>query len=121
MQRPDDVGIDVGVRVLHAVAHAGLGAEMDHPLRSHLGEEPLHARPVGEIQLVEGKAGGALKLAEPRLLQLYVVIGIEVIEPDDLVASVEQRLGGMVTDEPGRAGDQDTHRHIPCVWSNPAS
>ena len=63
MQRPDDVGVDVGVRVLHAVAHAGLGAEMDDPLRSRLGEQPLHARPVGEIELVEGKAGGALKLA----------------------------------------------------------
>ena len=64
---------------------------------------------VGEIQLVEGEAGGALKLGQPRLLQLNVVVGIEIIEADDLIAAVEQRLSGMVTDEPGRAGDQDTH------------
>ena len=80
MQRADDVGVDVGVRVLHAVADARLSGEVDNPLRLRLGEQPLHARAVGEIELVEGEAGRALELAEPRLLQLNVVVGIEIIE-----------------------------------------
>ena len=58
---------------------------------------------------MEGEARGALKLCQPRLFQINVVIGIEIVEADDLFAPVEQRLSGMVTDEPGRAGDQDTH------------
>src|SRR3546814_7843456 len=35
----DDVGVDVGVRVLERVAYAGLGGEVDHPLRLERSEE----------------------------------------------------------------------------------
>ncbi len=33
-----------------------------------LGEQPLHAGTVGEVELVEGEAVAPLKLGEPRLL-----------------------------------------------------
>ena len=109
MQRADDVGVDVGMRVFHPVADPRLSGEVNDPLRPRLGEQPLHTRAVGEVQLVEGEALAPLKLAEARLLQLNVIVGIEIIEADNLIAPVEQRLSGMVTDETGGAGDQHTH------------
>ena len=86
---------------------------MNDALRPRFGEQPLHAGAVGEIELVEGEAVAPLKLREPRLLQPHVVVGIEIVEPDHLVAAVEQRLGGVVSDEAGGAGDED----IACVLS----
>ncbi len=75
-----------------------------------------------KIQLVEGEALVPLKLGEPGLLQLYVVVGIEIVEPDDLIAAVEQRLSGMVTDEAGGAGDQHPHVSYSPRWvAAPAS
>ena len=62
VHRPDDVGIDVGVRVLERVAHARLRGEMDDPLRPRLGKQPFHAGAVDEIELVEGEAVAALQL-----------------------------------------------------------
>ena len=55
------------------------------------------------------KPGRALKLAEARLLQPNVIVGIEIIETDNLIAPGEQCLSGMVTDETGGAGDQNPH------------
>ena len=122
VQRADDVGVDVGMRVLQPVADAGLGAEMNDPLRPSFGEEPLHAGAVGEVQLVEGEALAPLKLVEPRLLQIYVVVGIEIVEADDLIATLEQRFSGMVTDETGGAGDEHTHVSYSPRWvAAPAS
>ena len=109
MQRADDVGVHVRVRVLHPVTDARLSGEVDNPLRLRRGEQPLHARAIGKVELVEGKAGRALELAEARLLQFNVVVGIEIIDADYHIAPVEQRLSSMVTDESGGAGDQNPH------------
>jgi hypothetical protein len=79
VQRADDVGIDVGVRVIDAVADAGLGGEVDDALRAHLGEQPLHAGSVGEVQFGKGEAGLTDELGEPVLFQFNVVVGIEIV------------------------------------------
>ena len=109
VQGADDVGVDVGMRVFHPVANPGLSGEVNDPLWTPLGEQLLHTSTVGEVQFVEGEALAPLKLGEAGMLQLYVVIGIEIVEADNLIAAVEQRLCGMVTDEAGGAGDQHTH------------
>ncbi len=51
---------------------------------ARLGEQALHARAVGEIELVESEAVAALQMGEARLLELHVVVGIEIIEADHL-------------------------------------
>ncbi len=48
VQGADDVGVDIGMRVLYPVADPGLSAEMNDPLRAPVGEEPLHAGAVGQ-------------------------------------------------------------------------
>ena len=43
--------------------------------------------------------------------------GAEVIQHDDLVASLEQRLDEVMADESGAAGDQDSQFRPPCLGS----
>jgi len=50
-----------------------------------------------------------LKASEAGLLQAHVVIGVEVVDPDHGLAAGEQRLGDVITDEPGGPGHQDWH------------
>ena len=47
---------------------------------------------------------------ETRELQAHVVVVVEVVEADDLVAAREQLLRGVEADEAGGAGDEDLHR-----------
>ena len=85
VQSADDVGIDIEVRVLQLLADPGLGAEMNVPLRPSFGEDLLHSGAVGEVPLVERRTLAPLKLGKPGLLQLYVIVGIEITEADDLI------------------------------------
>ena len=73
VQRADDVSDDIGMRILHLLPAPCLGAEMNDPLRPCSGEEPLHS--------------GASQLVEDEPTSDYVVIGIAIIEADDLIAA----------------------------------
>jgi hypothetical protein len=88
VQRAADVAAHVGVRILQRVAHARLGCQMHHPREFLAGEELRHGRVVGKIELdgAELRRGEA---PEARLLESHVVVVIEVIESDDLVAGIE--------------------------------
>ena len=101
-----DVAVDVRERVLDAVAHAGLRAEVDHAREFLGGEQLRHAVAVGEIELDELEVSVALEDGEPRVLQRDVVVLVEIVEPDDLVAALEQQLRRVKADESGRAGDE---------------
>ncbi len=102
----DDVGVDVGVRVLQRIAHAGLGGQVDDDVETLVLEEPLHALPVGQVEPGELEAGPPLELRQAVLLQLDAVVGVQVVETDHPRAAVQQALGEMKADEPGRTGDQ---------------
>ena len=47
-----------------------------------------------------------LQRREPRVLQRDVVVLVEIVEPDDFVAALEQQLRRMEADESGRARDE---------------
>ena len=46
---------------------------------------------------------------QPRLLQFDIVVVVQAVEPDNLIAALQQALRDMRTDETGGAGDQDFH------------
>jgi hypothetical protein len=43
----DEVAVDIGMRVLQRVAHAGLGRQVDDPVEPSFGKQSGHAGPVG--------------------------------------------------------------------------
>ena len=107
-----EVAGGVGSRVLQRVAHAGLGGEMDHQIETSGGEKRVHARRIGEVELVEGEA----RIREPGeavMLQPRVVIGVQVVEPDHLPAFGEQTQRDGAADETGNAGDENAGHTAP--------
>ena len=49
----------------------------------------------------------ARKAVQSRFLQPHIVIGVDVVETDDLVTGLEETQGELIPDEAGDAGDQD--------------
>ena len=63
------------------------------PSMSKLSVKPFERRGVGKIEPFEPESVAELLLQarEPRLLQPGVVIIVEIVDADDLVAALEQR------------------------------
>ena len=55
------------------------------------------------------KPFGASEPREACLFQRHVVIGAHIVEPDDLIAAIEQPGRRVKADEAGGAGDQNAH------------
>ena len=111
VEMADQVGAHIGMRVLNRIAHPRLRAEMDDAVEVSAGERGGEARHVGEILVVKGEAiaAGFAKAGKARLLQANIVIGVEIVDADDLIAPRQELAGKTVTDKPGRAGDENAH------------
>ena len=108
---PDEVGADIGRGVLDAVAHAGLRPEVDDAVESVGVGQALQRVGVGEIDPLEAEplAEIARQPVDAGLLERGVVIVVEVVDPDDLLAAFEQGAAGRRTDETRGSGDEDGH------------
>jgi hypothetical protein len=67
--------------------------------------------PVGEIDTSEGEAvvRPALEVNKAGFLELRVVIIVEIVDPDHLVAAAEQCTRDCRTDESRSAGHKNSH------------
>jgi hypothetical protein len=63
-----------------------------------------------------------LEVAVAQVREVGHRAGAQVVDADDRVAAVEQRLAQMRPDEPGGAGDDDAcHQSLPWCWSGLAA
>ena len=62
-----EIGVDVSVRMVGRITHAGLRREMDHDRETMLLKQGLRRRAVRQVELREGKAGTASQDLKPRL------------------------------------------------------
>ena len=112
-----DIGVDIGERIGERVAHPGLRREMDDAVDVAVSiDERRHRREIGDIDGVELEAGAGLQEREARLFQRDIVIGVEIVDADHLLAAVEQPQRDVKPDKPRAAGNQPCHRDRP----NPA-
>ena len=115
IERPEQIGLAVGMRILQRVPHSGLGSEMNDSVNLVLGKDPLHGVPIREISLDEGEVlsvcAGA-DVIEPRILDSGVVVVIEIVQADYMVAAGKQAVGCKGTYEAGRAGYENMHRRV---------
>ena len=65
---------------------------------------------IGDVEPAEGKAGIGFEPRQTRPLQTRVVIVVEIVDADDLLATPKQRLGDMKADETGSTSDKNRHR-----------
>src|SRR5688572_29308618 len=88
---------------------------MDDVFERSAPERRLERSFVGEIDLVEGEARAArvVQPGETILLQADLVVVIEVVDTDHLVATREQAFGQCRADEPGGPGYENAHGRNP--------
>ena len=105
------VGFGVGMGILQRVAHPSLGSQVDYPIEALLGKQCRHSLAVGQVQLDEADIGTPGQIHQARLLQRDVVVVVEIVDTDDLVAMAEQAFGHGVSDKAGHAGNKKLHNH----------
>src|SRR5579885_1143403 len=105
--KADQIGIDISKGIDQRIAHAGLRPEMYDIRKAVLGKEPRHPGAVREVELDEAKTLELCELGEPRLFQLGIIVGIQIVEPDHSASLLRQTAGDVITDESGGAGNED--------------
>jgi hypothetical protein len=121
VEEPQDVALDVGVRVAQGVANACLGRKVHHGIEGSGIEKGFDGSAFAKTDGFELEVGEALKPGQAVFLQLHVIIWVEVVQADHLPSSLQELQGEVHPDEAGGAGDQYwttvTHQ-IPLNGSN---
>ena len=73
------------------------------------GDQAGHGLPVGDVEAFEDEAVAFAQCLQPRFLQWDVVVVVDVVDADDVVAPVQQGKRSVKTDEAGGAGNQNRH------------
>ena len=96
VERAGHVARDVGVRVFDRIAHSRLRGEVHDALELLAREERRDADfESARSSFTKRKLACLREALEARLLQCDVVIFVQVVEADDLVAPLEQALRGV--------------------------
>jgi hypothetical protein len=73
--------------MIDRIAHTGLSAKMHLLRRPGFGKDPLQRRRIFDAC---GQKRKFLRLREPGLLQAHIIVGVEVVQPDDLLFARQQ-------------------------------
>jgi hypothetical protein len=68
---------------------------------------------IGDIGAMKGEVLIVRKKRQPGLFQRHIIIVVDDVDPDDALASREQRRRDMKTDETGGPGDNHGHERHP--------
>ena len=104
----DQVGIDVGVRVLKRVPHAGLSRQVDHDVERLGVKNFAQSLALGDVGLNKRKIGLGLKDLKAVFFQFDVIVGIQVVDAGDVNPVRQQAPCKVEPDETGGTG----HQHI---------
>lgn len=110
VEEADEVALEVGARVLDGVADTGLGREVHHDVEAVLREQALDERGVAQVAAHEGEAAVCVGLgqhAQAGVLDAGVVVAVEVVETDDnVIGLLEKLFDEERADEAGCSGDE---------------
>ena len=96
------------------VSHAGLSSKVDDPVEPMLGKHALYGIAISQIAACESPpslpfSGLIAERAKSRLFQRRIVIVIDGIEPDNVIAAGKQMANGVKANEPCGAGYKNLH------------
>ena len=111
----DHVALDIGIRVLDAIADTCLGGQVHDDVKVVLLEKVIDEGLVGEVALDElvgmpfGLRGLLLDLAQAILLERRIIVVIEVVETNyvEWLFALQEAKDEVGTYESGRAGNED--------------
>ena len=82
------IPVHVGQRLLQRVAHPRLGGKMDHPVGPLDGVQLRDPFAIFEIELIEAKAILPLQSIKSGSFHNRIVVAVEVVEPNHLLATL---------------------------------
>jgi hypothetical protein len=100
------------MRIGQRVTDSGLRCEVNDVGKAFCGEQFRHRIAIGDVHLLEPEARRCLELGNASRFQAGIIIRIEIVETDDVIALRQQATSDMHADEAGRAGDQNGLPHI---------
>lgn len=105
----DEVGLDIGTGVGDAVAHTGLGGEVDHYLGLVLGKEAVNQLLVGNVAFDKGEVRVLRQLGEALFLETHVVVVVHIVDShyQRVIVALVYGFNQVGADEAGSAGDKD--------------
>ena len=106
---PTTFALDIGARILQAVAHPGLGGEMNDHVGTKLGVDARKLFSVLEHQLLGGEMRRLQQDCVTAPLERDVVVRRHAVDPDHVVAGLDQPLGDVEADEAGRSCHEKAH------------
>lgn len=114
VHEPDNVAFDVRTWIFDGIADAGLGGQVDDPIKCVGGEALVNTFLICEIcanELVVAARtpSGFLQGPEPRLLERRVVIVVYDVEADYGITSIEEPPGHVKANEPCVSGYEKLH------------
>ena len=112
---PDHIALDVGIRVLDAIANTGLSGKVHDDIEVVFLEEVIDEGLVGEIAFDElvgvprGCGGLLLDDAQTVLLERRIVVVVQVVKADDAewLLGIQEPQHEVGAYEAGRAGDEE--------------
>ena len=107
IEKPDDVGVGIGVRINQGMAHAGLRCEMYHRRKPLRRKQPCGPRAIAEIEWLKLKIRERLEPLQPRPLQGRIIVTVEIVHADNATAKLRKAVRDVRADEAGRSGHQD--------------
>src|SRR5258708_2177040 len=98
----DQIAVHVGVGIRQRITYPGLGREVDDSLRLNVSEQSRCAGSVRKVQLLEAELRAVLKLRQPAVLQVPVIVVVHIVHANDFVALFQKAFGEVKTDKASR-------------------
>src|SRR5215470_2521689 len=100
------------------MSHPRLRREVNDPRKAVLFEQVRHALAIGKVEFDKAYSVGFCQLRAAGFLQHGVVVGIQVINADDISPVAHELPGNMESDEAGSSGHENrTVSHQSCLIS----
>ena len=112
VQEALDIGVKIRLGVLKRVSDPSLRGQVDDAIKFVFVKERRYCQAVSDVELDEAKAVAAVQVVQARGFQSHIVIIIEIVDADDLVAPVEQSFRRVKTDKASGPCYQDFHARI---------
>ena len=116
----DDIGFDVGIRMIDRITHACLCGEVDHEIEMMFRKQFFQEIPVGNVTFDKGEILMKIfDLFQTVFLQRDIVVIVHIVDTDDADALIGRKKysAEIGTDEAAASGDQYRFfvQHIPII------
>src|SRR5271155_1041748 len=103
MGKTNQIGVDIGERLIERMPDAGLGGEVHDDLEALTCEKALDRRSIGNIDRSKAERPMNLQEIEARLFQRNVVVRRHIVDAEHALALLQQARCEREADEPRSA------------------